>query len=101
MADDDNAIRTTLQLLFVDAGYTVFVAPEASPLLSGYESACTAWWLCWMRICQVNMPSVDGVQVMRAIAAHAPLATRHAYVLVTASGELDSAAAAANYFHAV
>lgn len=82
VVDDDGATRETLRTMFEYDGYTVYDAPDGTSALtrlrSGEEPLVVVldWW----------MPGLDGLQVLRAIAADdASLARRHAFILLSAA----------------
>ncbi len=80
VVDDDTAIRQALVAFFTDEGYAVFEAPDG---ISALECMRTSQrrlivLLDW------RMPGLDGVQVLEAAVADAPVARRHAFLIMTA-----------------
>lgn len=81
VVDDDPEIRTALRFVLEDEGYTVHEAPDGNPALERLHNHPDGMVV----LLDLNMPGVDGIEVMRAVAAHEPLITRHAYILMTAN----------------
>src|SRR5215472_16843619 len=80
VVDDDRDIRETLRFVLEDAGYTVYEASDGRPAL---ERLCThprgmVVILDW------NMPGMDGQALLQAVTAELPLATRNAYIMLSA-----------------
>ncbi|HEV8194750.1 MAG TPA: response regulator [Ktedonobacterales bacterium] len=84
VVDDDDDLRSSMRLLLEDAGYRVVEAPDGKPALERLREAEHRMVV----LLDASMPGIDGIQVMQAVAAHEQLATRHAYVLVTALHDL-------------
>lgn len=81
IVEDDNEIRATLAFLLRDAGYTVHEASDGKPALERLRRSRERLVV----LLDLRMPGVDGVQVMHAVAADDNLATRHAYIVMTAN----------------
>jgi CheY-like chemotaxis protein len=80
IVDDDADIRTALRLVLEDEGHTVEEASSGQPALERLRTSSVGLVV----LLDVTMPGVDGYAVIRAVAAHPTLATRHAYVVLTA-----------------
>jgi two-component system chemotaxis response regulator CheY len=81
VVEDDDAIRETIVYYLRDAGYTVYEAPDGKPALQRLHSATVRMVV----LLDLNMPGMDGMELLRAVAAHDVLATRHTYLLMTAT----------------
>lgn len=81
IVDDDEAIRDTLRFALEDSGYVV---SEASDGLSALKQLRVAPGRCVVLL-DLMMPGLDGAGVLGAVAGDQRLATRHAYILVTAN----------------
>jgi CheY-like chemotaxis protein len=81
VVDDDEAIRETLRLLLEDEGYLVNEAPDGVCALEVLRESPTPLVV----LLDFMMPRLDGAGVLRAVVQDPALATRHAYVLVTAN----------------
>lgn len=81
VVDDHAAIRQLLSLMLEDAGYRVHEAPDGRPALQQLRASREQIVV----LLDMEMPGMDGIQMMQAVAADTALATRHAYVLVTAN----------------
>jgi len=80
VVEDDADIRTAMALLLQDEGYHIDEVPDGKPalerLLVSHERIVV--------LLDMNMPGMDGLAVLEAVAAHEHLARHHAFVLVTA-----------------
>jgi CheY-like chemotaxis protein len=81
--EDDADTRSTLCAALEDEGYQVLEAPDG---VQGLEYLRThpdllVVLLDWL------MPGMDGVQMLDAIASDAPVARRHAFILMSASAD--------------
>lgn len=87
VVEDDAHVRQALALLLRVAGYTVDEAHDGGPALQRLRESLgeagerherlvvlVDWW----------MPGMNGRQLLEAVAADEVLATRHAYILMTA-----------------
>lgn len=81
VVDDHAAIREILIVVLEEAGYRVCEAADGGPALRQLRTSRDPMVV----LLDMEMPGMDGTQVMQAVAADASLTTRHAYVLVTAS----------------
>ncbi len=84
IVDDDEDVRFALRALLEDEGYVVEEAAEGQLALDRLRASAQGLIV----LLDVNMPRMDGIQVMRTVADQEPLATRHAYVVDTALNEL-------------
>lgn len=81
VVEDDEEIRALLQTLLADNGYMVYEAPDSVSALARLRThpqplvVVLDWW----------MPGLDGLRVLQAIADDAPIAKRHAFILLSAS----------------
>lgn len=82
VVEDDAVIRQTLREILEDEGYVVYEAPDGRPALARLRESKESLVV----LLDLNMPGMDGRKVLEAVAAHDALATRHAYVLLTANG---------------
>lgn len=82
VVEDNETIREVLCFVLQDVGYTVYEAPDGKPALARlHESAAPL-----VVLLDLKMPGMDGQQVLEAVAAaQDTLATRHAYILMTAN----------------
>jgi CheY-like chemotaxis protein len=80
IVDDDEAIRAALRLVLTRAGHA---AAEAEDGVAALDYLCTTP-LAMVVILDVVMPKLGGLGVLNAVAADPQLATRHAYLLMTA-----------------
>lgn len=78
--EDDPDIRATLRDVLEDAAYTVYEAPDGMSGLSRLRTHPTSLVV----LLDWHMPGMDGLQVLRALAEDAPVARRHAFILLTA-----------------
>lgn len=78
--DDDQPTREVLRMILEDAGYAVQEAAGAEAALHYLRSGTGRMVALFDHL----MPGMDGMQALRLIAADPALATRHAYVLITA-----------------
>lgn len=86
VVEDDDATREVLVDLLTEAGYAVFEAPDGKPALERLRTHPTGLVV----LLDFWMPGMNGFAVLQAIAAEPPLATRHAYLLLSATGRWPS-----------
>lgn len=80
VVDDDADIRISMRSLLEDiGGYTVIEAPDGSDALRILRASEEPLVV----LLDLLMPGLDGMGVLREVAADETLAHRHAYVLVT------------------
>jgi CheY-like chemotaxis protein len=83
VVDDEADIRESLRMLLEDASHEVLEASdgvEALALLRASEHPLVV-------LLDLLMPRLDGVGVLHAVVADRQLATKHAYVLITADNK--------------
>jgi CheY-like chemotaxis protein len=88
VVDDDDDIRETLAELLRDEGYVVQEASSGVPALAVLRVSRVRLVV----LLDLQMPGMDGRQVLRAVADHDALARRHACVLMTANEQALSLA---------
>jgi CheY-like chemotaxis protein len=81
IVEDDADIRDALRFALEDAGYVVYEAPSGEPAMRLLHESQRHMVV----LVDLNMPGMDGKQVLAAIAQHDTLATRHAYIVMTAN----------------
>lgn len=83
VVDDDTAIRETLVTLFREESYLTFEAPDGMSALECLRTSLhrLVVLLDW------RMPGLDGIQVLEALADDAPIARRHAFIMMTAEAD--------------
>lgn len=81
VVEDDKDIRETVAELLHSEGYTVFEAPNGKPGLARLKKSSERMVV----VLDLQMPGMDGREMLEAVAAHPGLADRHAFVLVTAN----------------
>ena len=84
LVDNDKDIRDALRLLFEDAGYQVYDAPDGKPALDRLRGSAEGMVV----VLNLNMPGMDGAQVLDAVTTDSALTRRHAFVLLTASARI-------------
>ncbi|HEV8194920.1 MAG TPA: response regulator [Ktedonobacterales bacterium] len=81
VVDDDADIRETMRALLEDAGYEVLEAADGKSALNtlrrGNESMVV--------LLDLQMPRVSGIEVLQEVAEQKRLASRHAFIVVTAN----------------
>ena len=83
IVDDDAMVRLMLRMALEDSGYTVLEADDGQYALEPLRKH-----RCGMVVLlDWQMPGMDGEALLRAVAADPPLASRHTYILMTASHE--------------
>lgn len=82
VVDDDADIRTSMRSLLEDiGGYTVIEAPDGLEGLKILRASMEPLVV----LLDLLMPGLDGMDVLRQVAADEKLVRKHAYVLVTVS----------------
>jgi CheY-like chemotaxis protein len=84
IVDDDGDIREILGEVLCVAGYRVHAVPDGEPALELLHASQQRQEH-WVVLLDLNMPGMDGSAVLHAVAAQRPLATCHAYILMTAN----------------
>jgi CheY-like chemotaxis protein len=80
VVEDDRPIRETLRWALEDAGYEVAEAADGLAALDALRASAQAMVV----LLDLRMPRLDGAGVLRAVANDRQLASRHAYILMTA-----------------
>ena len=80
VVDDDEVIRAVLSELLTDEGYEVYLAPDGEPALQRLRERPQGMVV----LLDLNMPGMDGAQVLQAVVAEAPLAQRHEFIMLSA-----------------
>lgn len=81
VVEDDQDIREVMVEYLQDAGYTVYEAPDGRPALERLRSHPEGLVV----LLDLMMPGMDGYALLQAVGEESPLATRHAYILVSAT----------------
>lgn len=84
VADDDRAIRDVLRLALEDEGYEVLEAEDGVAALEVLRASAQPLVV----LLDLRMPGMDGAAVLQAVAKDARLARHHAFVLMTANGQI-------------
>jgi CheY-like chemotaxis protein len=84
VVEDDHAIRETIELVLLDVGHEVVLAPDGAVALAELRGAARRYVV----LLDHHMPNLDGFGVLHAVASDPQLRKRHAYVLVSASPRL-------------
>jgi CheY-like chemotaxis protein len=82
VVDDDDGVRESLRWILEDEGYTVYEAPDGKPALERLRDHPNGMVV----LIDLNMPGMDGMEVMKAVEEQSQLASRHAYIVMTANG---------------
>jgi two-component system response regulator FlrC len=82
VVEDDQSTREVIVECLQDAGYTVYEAPDGAPALERLRTHPEGLVV----LLDLWMPGIDGYQVLQAVAAESPLATKHMYILLSAIG---------------
>ena len=84
VVDDDQSIRAVIRLALEEEGYVISEAADGHDvvtLLESSERRCVV-------LLDLQMPGVDGVQVLNMLALHPELAERHVVVIMSANAHL-------------
>lgn len=81
IVEDDEPTREVLADLLTDAGYAVLTAPNGKPALERLRTHPMGLVV----LLDLMMPEMDGYALLQAVAADSSLATRHAYILMSAT----------------
>lgn len=81
IVDDDEAIRDSLRLVLEDAGYPTLCAEDGTNALARLRESGNGMVV----LLDLIMPGMDGEELLLLIAGDADLASRHAYILMTAA----------------
>lgn len=80
VVDDDEAIREVVRDILEEAGYRVWEAPDGAPALERLRQHPQGMVV----LLDLNMPGVDGLAVLRAVADDASLRARFPIIVLTA-----------------
>lgn len=80
VVDDDTDIRETVRMLLEDEGYMVSDAPEGRTALDALRRASASTVV----LLDLNMPVMNGLQVLATLADEPALAARHRVIVVSA-----------------
>ena len=86
VVDDDLAIREMLHIMLEYTGYQVTEAADGAEALEIIRSSSEPLVV----LLDVMMPDVTGLDVLQTVERNPYLSTRHGYILVTASREIES-----------
>jgi two-component system response regulator FlrC len=81
VVDDDQDLRDIVVDLLRETGYTVYAASDGKPALERLRAHPEGLVV----LLDLMMPGMDGYTLLQTLAAEAPLAKRHAYILFSAS----------------
>lgn len=81
VVDDDEPIRDTLRSVLEDAGHAVTDAPDGVAALDVLRASPHRMVV----LLDLRMPGMDGAGLLGTVAGDRTLATRHAYILMTAN----------------
>lgn len=81
VVDDDEPIRDTLRSVLEDAGHAVTDAPDGVAALDVLRASPHRMVV----LLDLRMPGMDGAGLLDTVAGDRTLATRHAYILMTAN----------------
>jgi len=81
VVDDDDAIRESLGLMLADEGYAVTMAQDGVEALEALRAADRPMVV----LLDIMMPRLGGEGVLREVQRDARLASRHAFIVVTAN----------------
>ena len=85
VVDDDLAIREMLHIMLEYSGYQVTEAANGAEALEVLRSSSEPLVV----LLDVMMPDVTGLHVLQTIERNPYLSTRHGYILMTASREIE------------
>lgn len=84
VVDDDQSIRAVIRLALEEEGYVVTEAADGRDVVQVLEHSdkrCVV-------LLDLQMPGVDGVQVLNTLALHPELSERHVIVIMSANAHL-------------
>jgi CheY-like chemotaxis protein len=90
VVDDDEVTRQALHEALTDEGHEVAEAADGQAALDFLHDTPLRWAV----LLDYFMPDMDGRAVLEAVAADRSLSRQHAYILVSASPQLDAPAEA-------
>jgi CheY-like chemotaxis protein len=80
IVEDDKNTRDVLQLAFEDEGYVVAEAADGLQALDVLRESASPLVV----VLDLDLPKLDGIQVLQMVALDASLLARHAFILLTA-----------------
>ncbi len=80
VVDDDDLLRKGMRMALEDEGYAVWEASDGKPALERLRATEEGMVV----LLDLNMPGVDGQQVLHAVAEDEALATQHTFIVTTA-----------------
>lgn len=80
VVDDDDDIRDTIRLALEDMGYIVYEAPDGRPALERLQAHPQGLVV----VLDLNMPGMDGVALLHALATDPDLLARHRIIVLSA-----------------
>lgn len=80
VVDDDADIRDTVRLALEDVGYIVYEAPDGRPALERLWAHPQGLVV----VLDLNMPGMDGVALLQALATDPGLLARHRIIVLSA-----------------
>src|SRR5215813_8711491 len=79
--EDDVEIRATLRMALEDDGYSVLEAQNGEDAIGQLRSQCEPMVV----LLDLLLPLLSGEDILKLVADDSTLATRHAYILLTAA----------------
>ncbi len=86
VVDDDKDIREAVRCTLEDAGYSTLEARDGREALGILAASVEPLVV----LLDVVMPRLDGISMLRLVVADSSLASRHAYILTSASTDLSA-----------
>ena len=80
VVDDDQDTREVLRLVLEDAGYAVTEATDGVQTIAAIQASGVPLIV----LLDLDLPQLDGVEVLRAVARDPRLAAQHSFILLTA-----------------
>jgi CheY-like chemotaxis protein len=80
VVEDDKDTRDVLRIVFEDEGYVVAEATDGLKALEVLRASASSLVV----VLDLDLPQLDGIQLLRMVAEDASLAARHAFILLTA-----------------
>lgn len=84
--DDDPSIRDLVGELLASEGYNVEYAEDGQQALDHLRASSDRL----VTLLDIMMPTLDGIEVLKRVAAEDGLADRHGFVIMTASSVYES-----------
>jgi CheY-like chemotaxis protein len=84
VVDDDKDTREVLRLAFEDEGYRVAEAADGLKALEVLRASASPLVV----VLDLDLPQLDGIQVLRMVAEDPSLLARHAFILLTAVADV-------------